>query len=122
MSFAVPQQSAALPVGASADRVLVERLDEIVVRTITLSRESPWLTPVVQRLARTRERLYSTLGQADDAARLTASAEEREAVPVPSPQRSERSDRSESVPGKLLTTTTRTSAASMRATASSSNR
>ena len=103
MSFAVPQQSAALPVGASADRVMVERLDEIVARTSTLSQKEAWLAPVVQRLVRAREGLYSALHPAGVVAQSAASPEQPEAVTEPPPAQSKDSDRIDSIPGKSLT-------------------
>ena len=82
MSFAVPQQSAALPVGLVADRLMLERLDEIVTRATALSQGSVWLAPVGQRIARIRERLSSSLGRADDAA-PSAPPNEREGLVAP---------------------------------------
>ena len=103
MSFAVPQQSAALPVGPGADRLILERLDEIVARTTALSQELVWLAPVVQRLARTRERLSGALGMADAVAPSAASSNEREAVLAPALPQSEQADRTDSIPGNSIT-------------------
>jgi CDGSH-type Zn-finger protein/uncharacterized Fe-S cluster protein YjdI len=73
MSFAVPHQRAALAAGPTADRVLIERLDEILSRALLLSRDLAWLSPVVARMKGTRDRLRDSLGQANEA-RLVMSA------------------------------------------------
>ena len=61
LTFAVPQQSSALPAGAYVARVLVERLEEIVARANVLAREWTGLNPVVARIARTRNQLSTVL-------------------------------------------------------------
>ena len=68
MTFAVPQQSSALPAGAYVDRVLLERLDEIVARANGVVVDSVELSPVAARIARIRDKLAGALGISSAAA------------------------------------------------------